>query len=89
MTLLAAVDGTAAIPDAVRVVGVVALASLAALSLVARQTRVRALAVLGTLALCPVLLPRASGRCSPSARARSPPRWCAGRWPSSSPAGRG
>jgi O-antigen ligase len=56
MTLLAAVDGTAAIPDAVRVVGVVALASLAALSLVARQTRVRALAVLGTLALCPVLL---------------------------------
>jgi O-antigen ligase len=56
MPLLAAVDSTAAVPGAVRVLGVVALAALAATALLAPRTPVRAAAVLGALVLGPVLL---------------------------------
>ncbi|HWT23405.1 MAG TPA: O-antigen ligase family protein [Solirubrobacteraceae bacterium] len=56
MPLLAAVDSTAAIPDVVRVLGVVALAALGAAAMVAPRTSARAAAVLGALVLGPVLL---------------------------------
>jgi O-antigen ligase len=56
MTGWPAADSVAVAPGAVRVLGVIALAALAAAAMVAPRMRVRALAVLAALALTPVLL---------------------------------
>ena len=55
MTVLAA-GSTAVAPEAVRALGVIVLASLAAGALVAPRTRARAMCVLAALALTPLLL---------------------------------
>ena len=56
MPLLAVDSVVAVAPAAVRVLGAILLAGLAAAALLAPSTRVRALAVLAALVFCPVLL---------------------------------